>query len=208
MLVAGLRNLGIQFAEFSWVLDEVNDQLTVIVQGQAEIAAGARAMLEAQQQTLMQLAMLRQQTRPAPANAGHETTGMSPDGERAAALEAAGVPAVPDCPYPGLARFGPQDADRFFGREPVVAALVSRLAEQLTRPGLLTVLGPSGSGKSSLLRAGLLPAIAVGEFPRARVLDVAGGVDNSRAASVAGAGYPGRGGGWHPRRGAGRGPAC
>ena len=43
--------------------------------------------------------------------------------------------------------------------------MVTRLAEQLTRPGLLMVLGPSGSGKSSLLRAGLLPAIAAGGLP-------------------------------------------
>ena len=68
-------------------------------------------------------------------------------------MEAAGVPASLECPYPGLAAFGPQDADRFFGRGQLTAVLVTRLAEQLARPGLLTVLGPSGSGKSSLLRA-------------------------------------------------------
>ena len=123
-------------------------------------------MLEAQQRTQMQLAMLWQQTRPVPASGGgSEITGMSPDEERAAALAAAGIPAVLECPYPGLAAFGPQDTRRFFGREGLVAALVTRLAEQLTRPGLLMVLGPSGSGKSSLLRAGLLPAIAAGELP-------------------------------------------
>ena len=43
--------------------------------------------------------------------------------------------------------------------------MLTRLAEQLTSPGLLMVLGPSGSGKSSLLRAGLLPAIAAGGLP-------------------------------------------
>ena len=43
--------------------------------------------------------------------------------------------------------------------------LVARAGEQLARPGLLMVLGPSGSGKSSLLRAGLLPAVAAGALP-------------------------------------------
>ncbi|HEV7978956.1 helix-turn-helix domain-containing protein [Amycolatopsis sp.] len=61
--------------------------------------------------------------------------------------------AVP--PYAGLTPFGPEDADRFFGREPLVEKIVSRLS----RNRFVAVLGASGSGKSSLLRAGLLPAV-------------------------------------------------
>ena len=169
VLIRGLRDLGMQFTEFGWLLEEVNDQITRIAETQAEIAAGSRAMLEAQQRTLMQLTILRQQTRPVPVDGGPgglpEISDGSPDQERAAALEAAGVPVGLECPYPGLAAFGTQDAGRFFGRQQATAALVTRLAEQLTRPGLLMVLGPSGSGKSSLLRAGLLPAIAAGGLP-------------------------------------------
>lgn len=55
-------------------------------------------------------------------------------------------------PYPGLAAFTPDDADVFFGREAEVDALVERLAGA----PLVTVLGPSGSGKSSLVGAGLI----------------------------------------------------
>jgi WD40 repeat protein/energy-coupling factor transporter ATP-binding protein EcfA2 len=58
-------------------------------------------------------------------------------------------------PYVGLAAFGPADAGRFFGRE----RLVEKLATRLSRQRFLAVLGASGSGKSSLLRAGLLPAV-------------------------------------------------
>lgn len=57
------------------------------------------------------------------------------------------------CPYPGLAPFGIDDAERFFGRDADIAATV----ERLTRDGFCVVSGPSGCGKSSLLRAGVAP---------------------------------------------------
>ncbi|MET8143374.1 hypothetical protein ABZU32_23990 [Sphaerisporangium sp. NPDC005288] len=63
-----------------------------------------------------------------------------------------------DAPYRGLAAFGPEHADLFFGRERLVADLCARLAAS----PLLAVFGASGAGKSSLLRAGLLPAVAAG----------------------------------------------
>ena len=62
------------------------------------------------------------------------------------------------CPFKGLASFEPVDADYFFGRERLVAELVARLVGT----GFLGIVGPSGSGKSSVLRAGLLPALAGG----------------------------------------------
>jgi WD40 repeat protein/transcriptional regulator with XRE-family HTH domain len=71
------------------------------------------------------------------------------------------------CPYRGLAVFGPQDARWFFGRDRLTAELVSRLAECLSGGTPLVVFGASGSGKSSVLRAGLLPAVARGALPAA-----------------------------------------
>ncbi|MGI9614342.1 MAG: hypothetical protein ACR2QO_15635, partial [Acidimicrobiales bacterium] len=62
------------------------------------------------------------------------------------------------CPYKGLASFQPEDASVFFGREDLVGDLLRRL--QTNR--VLVVAGPSGSGKSSLIRAGLLPALRTG----------------------------------------------
>ncbi|HWO65957.1 MAG TPA: helix-turn-helix domain-containing protein, partial [Umezawaea sp.] len=59
-------------------------------------------------------------------------------------------------PYPGLTPFGQKDAERFFGREDLVADLVDRVRRQR----VVGVFGPSGSGKSSLINAGLLPAVA------------------------------------------------
>jgi WD40 repeat protein len=85
--------------------------------------------------------------------------------EQARALSAPATPARVAaegiCPFKGLASFEPVDADYFFGRERLVAELVARLVGE----AFLGIVGPSGSGKSSVLRAGLLPALAGGVLP-------------------------------------------
>ena len=63
-----------------------------------------------------------------------------------------------EAPYPGLRPFESHEAEVFFGRE----AHTDRLLEILQREHLLAVIGPSGSGKSSLVRAGLLPSLSMG----------------------------------------------
>jgi WD40 repeat protein/DNA-binding SARP family transcriptional activator len=79
-----------------------------------------------------------------------------------AARERAPDPAdVVVCPFKGLAAFEPEDAAFFFGRERLVAEMVARLAGA----PMLGLVGPSGSGKSSVLRAGLLPALRQGVLP-------------------------------------------
>src|SRR5947209_5834059 len=59
------------------------------------------------------------------------------------------------CPFKGLAFFDRADAEYFCGRERLVADLLARLVES----PLAGILGSSGGGKSSLLRAGVLPAL-------------------------------------------------
>jgi len=68
-------------------------------------------------------------------------------------------------PYKGLRPFGEEDAADFFGREALTARLVERLGEVARTTGLLAVVGPSGSGKSSVVRAGLIRAIRAGALP-------------------------------------------
>ncbi|NUT32354.1 MAG: WD40 repeat domain-containing protein, partial [Hamadaea sp.] len=74
-------------------------------------------------------------------------------------------PVVSECPYPGLAAFEPEQARWFFGRNPLVADLITRLDRRLTTGGLQIVVAPSGAGKSSLLRAGLLPLLDRAALP-------------------------------------------
>ena len=68
----------------------------------------------------------------------------------------------PGCPYLGLVPFQERDARFFYGREELVAQLVQRLVARLEGTGMLLVAGESGAGKSSLLRAGLMPRLAAG----------------------------------------------
>jgi WD40 repeat protein len=75
---------------------------------------------------------------------------------------AAGLPGEPEpdddersCPYVGLAAFTPDDADLFFGRERLIDDVVARTGSRR----FVAVFGASGSGKSSLLRAGLIPRL-------------------------------------------------
>ncbi|HSX99962.1 MAG TPA: helix-turn-helix transcriptional regulator, partial [Streptomyces sp.] len=68
------------------------------------------------------------------------------------------------CPYRGLSAFTPQDAEWFFGRERATAALVERIFERVGS-GPLMLAAPSGAGKSSLLSAGLVPALRRGDLP-------------------------------------------
>lgn len=74
------------------------------------------------------------------------------DGESASAGAAAGT-----VPFRGLSPFVEGDADRFFGREEEVSALVARIEHRDFRFGV--VYGESGAGKTSLLRAGLSPRL-------------------------------------------------
>jgi WD40 repeat protein len=62
------------------------------------------------------------------------------------------------CPYKGLEVFEEEDAELFFGRERLVNELVGRVKESRT----VFITGPSGSGKSSLVRAGLIHALRKG----------------------------------------------
>src|SRR5262249_13339331 len=80
--------------------------------------------------------------------------GQAPGRERGVATEI-------ECPYQGLEGFDEAQGRFFFGRE----ALTQHLLEALRGKRFLAVVGPSGSGKSSVVRAGLLPQLRAGKLP-------------------------------------------
>jgi DNA-binding SARP family transcriptional activator/energy-coupling factor transporter ATP-binding protein EcfA2 len=90
------------------------------------------------------------------------------------------------CPYRGLVPFDIEDADDFFGREHDVAVCLERLGAT----GMLAVVGPSGSGKSSLVRAGVAAALrrdgqwVVVTSPGHRPMDALAAVPASRTPFV------------------------
>jgi WD40 repeat protein len=73
-------------------------------------------------------------------------------------------PTTIPCPFKGLEAFQQTDAPLFFGREDLIGKLLKRLADT-SKARFLGVVGASGSGKSSLVRAGLIPALRFGEVP-------------------------------------------
>lgn len=68
-------------------------------------------------------------------------------------------------PYKGLRAFQAADAGDFFGRDAITTRLIQRLGETGDFSRFLAVVGPSGSGKSSLVKAGLIPALWRGDLP-------------------------------------------
>jgi hypothetical protein len=83
-------------------------------------------------------------------------------------------------PYPGLRSFEPEEAPIFFGRNDETVELVRWVAEEDRR--FVAVIGVSGSGKSSLVKAGLVPALP--EWPRAIVRLTDAGGDPIRALAM------------------------
>ncbi|MDH4116700.1 MAG: protein kinase [Acidimicrobiia bacterium] len=81
--------------------------------------------------------------------------GDRPAGPPPAPLEAAN-------PYRGLRAFGEDDAGRFYGRERLVERLITRLGSTGAQGRFVVLVGPSGSGKSSVVRAGVVPALREG----------------------------------------------
>jgi len=92
----------------------------------------------------------------------------------------AAAPEIGPNPYKGLSAFHERDHERFFGRDVLIKELHAEFAAlHATAPGtpnptrLLAVLGPSGSGKSSVVRAGLLPELARQPLPGLRETRIA-----------------------------------
>ncbi len=132
-------------------------------EGELAVSAARRLALAAPMQVVVDDAVARQLGERLPRDlALAELPDGSREEERSWALVGPGLAAPPQaelCPYRGLLAFQTEDGDLFFGREEIVASAVDEILES----GFLAIVGASGSGKSSLARAGLVPG-----FLRAR----------------------------------------
>lgn len=65
----------------------------------------------------------------------------------------------PENPYKGLHAFQMTDARDFFGRDDLIQKLIDKMCDDAPYHRFLAIVGPSGSGKSSLVKAGIIPAL-------------------------------------------------
>lgn len=88
------------------------------------------------------------------------------------------VAPLDSCPWPGLLRYEPADVERFFGRDAEIEGCLARLSEAAT----LVLVGGSGTGKSSLVRAGLVPRLGLSTIitPGPDPLACLAGLDRAR----------------------------
>jgi WD40 repeat protein len=159
-LAEAFTEYGSTFTDFRWMLDEARQTLTAIQREQARQGVEQRHQTELARETLAKTNLILQRL---------VVRAAAPPPPRAGAAHAERLGEAPPVvegdlgPYMGLAAFQAEDAEWFFGREQLVAELTTRLAET----SFLAVVGASGSGKSSVLRAGLLPAAWNGTLPGA-----------------------------------------
>jgi WD40 repeat protein/serine/threonine protein kinase len=96
-------------------------------------------------------------------------------------LTSSGVNApAPENPYKGLRAFQQYDASDFFGREGFTLNVINRLLEEGANTRFLAVVGPSGSGKSSVVKAGVLPALRDNAIPGSKdwfIIEMLPGLD-------------------------------
>jgi WD40 repeat protein len=152
-LLAAFAALSVGFDEFSFVLSDVSAAAQAIQETLRRQDAEQRVDRDRARQWAVQLQLLR------------EELAVIERRTRPRALESNGRNgAWEGCPYRGLWPFEEDHARVFYGREQVTAELVASMAERLTGMGMLIVTGASGAGKSSLLRAGLMPAVARGSL--------------------------------------------
>lgn len=145
-LLSSFAELAEKFDEFNWALKYIQESL-------AEISATGRQQVEASNEILAKVNLLLQMQRE---NQKKASLPLEPkqDEEDQQRTEI-------ENPYKGLAFFTQADGNTYFGREELTAQLLAKLAGS----PFLALLGASGSGKSSLMRAGVIWTLYAGGIP-------------------------------------------
>ena len=148
----GFAGLGEQFSEFAFAVNDEREALWQIEEELRLEQASRRAEQERARETSLILLRLLEAVEKKPivnkADFRDMTVGFDPVWR--------------ECPYLGLMPFDERHAKIFYGRRDLTGQLVQQLPERLLGDGMLVITGVSGAGKSSLLRAGLMPRMAAG----------------------------------------------
>jgi hypothetical protein len=155
-VIAAIGVLGSDFSEMGFLLQDVAQAAAEIQKSLDAQGADVRAIIEQNERQGTDIRLVREDLAVIAARAAAGAPADAGRGERSARW-------VRGCPYRGLLPFGESDAQVFYGRERLAAELAVKLAARVTSGGLVVVTGASGAGKSSLLRAGLLPILARGQ---------------------------------------------
>lgn len=145
-LLSSFAELAEKFDEFNWALKYIQESL-------AEISATGRQQVEASNEILAKVNLLLQMQR--------ENQKKAPLPLEPKQGEEEQPRTEIENPYKGLAFFTQADGNTYFGREELTAQLLAKLAGS----PFLALLGASGSGKSSLMRAGVIWALYTGGIP-------------------------------------------
>ena len=155
-VLAAIELLGDGFAELGFLIKDVARAAAEIQKSLDEQNANVRGIIEQNYRQSTEIRLVREKLTVIESRT-------RPDLVADAAGRDGGARWVHGCPYRGLLPFGEDDQEVFYGRERLTTELAVTLAGHTTRGGVVVVTGASGAGKSSLLRAGLLPALAGGE---------------------------------------------
>jgi WD40 repeat protein len=156
-VIAAIDALGSGFIEMGFLLKDVAQAAAEIQKSLDLQGADVRAIIEQNERQSTDIRLVREDLAVLAARAVAGGTSVGARRDESSARWVRG------CPYRGLLPFGESDAEVFYGRERLAAELAVKLAARVTRGGLVVVTGASGAGKSSLLRAGLVPLLAKGQ---------------------------------------------
>ena len=168
-VLAAIGVLGSDFAELGFLVQDVAQAAAVIQRTLDMQGADVRAIIDQNSRQSADIRLVREDVAAIArrADGGASSAGAGSAGYACVATVGRGGAGAPrwvhGCPYRGLLPFAESDTEVFYGRERLVAELAVTVAGQVASGGMVVVTGASGAGKSSLVRAGLLPALARGQ---------------------------------------------
>jgi hypothetical protein len=148
-LIAALAGVGSSFAELDFLIRDLAREATAIQRSLDTQGADVRAIIEQNTRQAADIRLVREELMAIGRRTGTDVLAGRQLREHRS-------------PYRGLMPFDEADADFFYGRERLAAELAAKVTLHADLGGIILVTGASGVGKSSLLRAGLLPILGRG----------------------------------------------